>query len=48
MSELVSVQSDSGRADPQTVITWPMMARCRGCSTVVPLAYRLHVYAEEP
>ena len=24
------------------------MARCRGCSMVVPLAYGLHVYAEEP
>jgi len=24
------------------------MARCRGCSMVVPLAYGLHIYAEEP
>jgi len=23
MSELVSIQSDSGRADPRTMITWP-------------------------
>jgi len=24
------------------------MARCRGCSVALPLAYGLHVYAEEP